>query len=113
VITVLSIALAAPLLFAAARKLSHDDDVVASYAKVGVAEHNLNRLAVVLIAGAVGLIAGLVWAPIGIAATIGVICYFVLAVGAHIRYRDLGRLPTPLLILLTAIAVLVLRVADT
>jgi hypothetical protein len=112
VITVLSIALAAPLLFAAARKLGHDDDVVASYAKVGVPEQNLNHLAVVLIAGAVGLIAGLVWAPIGIVATIGVICYFVLAVGAHIRYRDLQRLPTPLLILLTAIAVLALRVAD-
>jgi DoxX-like protein len=113
VITVLSIALAAPLLFAAARKLSHDDDVVASYARVGVPEQHLNRLAIVLVAGAVGLLAGLVWAPIGIAATIGVICYFVLAVGAHVRYRDLRRLPTPALILLTAIAVLALRVTDT
>jgi hypothetical protein len=113
VITVLSIALAAPLLFAAVRKLSHDDDVVESYARVGVPEQNLNRLAVVLIAGAVGLIAGLVWSPIGIAATIGAICYFVLAIGAHLRYRDVRRLPTPLLILLTAIAVLALRVADT
>jgi DoxX-like protein len=111
-VTVLSIALAAPLLYAAARKLSHDDDVVASYARVGVPEQNLNRLAVVLVAGAAGLIAGLVWAPIGIAATIGVICYFVLAVGAHFRYRDVRPLPTPVLILLIAVALLALRVAD-
>jgi hypothetical protein len=35
-IAVLSIVLAAPLIFAAIRKLSHRDDVVRSYRRVGV-----------------------------------------------------------------------------
>jgi len=43
------------------------------------------------LAAAVGLVAGL-WVPeIGLAACIGLIVYFLLAIGAHVRARDLGR----------------------
>ena len=54
-----------------------------SYAMVGVPEDKLNSLAVILLAGAAGLFAGLFWEPIGVAAAVGVVCYFVLAVAAH------------------------------
>ncbi len=109
-VVLLSVVLVAPLLFAAIRKLSHREEVVRSYAMVGVSEDKLNSLAVILLAGAAGLIAGLFWEPIGVAATVGVVCYFALAVAAHLRFHDEQHLATPLVILLLAAAVLLLRV---
>jgi hypothetical protein len=108
-VTVLSVVLAAPLILAAIRKLSHREEVVRSYAVVGVPEDRLNSLAVILLAGAAGLIAGLFWAPIGVAATIGVVWYFLLAVAAHIRHHDQRNLAAPLVILVLAVAVLIVR----
>jgi hypothetical protein len=111
VTAVVSILLAAALAFAAVRKLSHRPEVVASYTRVGVPEDRLNLLALILMAGAAGLVVGLVWAPIGIAAAIGVIVYFALALGAHVRADDLANLPTPAVIELLAVAALALRLA--
>jgi DoxX-like family len=110
-IAVLSVVLAASLAFAAIRKLGHRPDVVESYARVGVPEEKLGVLAFILLAGAAGLVAGLFWEPIGVAAMVGVVCYFVLAVAAHIRFHDERHLGTPVVILLLAVAALVLRVA--
>ena len=107
----ISILLAATVTFAAFRKLSHRTEVVRSYARVGVPEDKLDRLAVLLLAGAAGLLLGLAWAPIGIAAAIGLIAYFVLAVAAHVRADDLKNLPTPAAIELLALAALALRLA--
>jgi hypothetical protein len=109
-VTVLSAVLAAPLIFAAIRKLGHSEDVVRSYARVGVPEDKLDILALILLAGVAGLIAGLFWDPIGIAAALGLVLYFALAVAAHIRFHDWQPLPTPLVILALAAAVLIMRV---
>ncbi|NUT23431.1 MAG: DoxX family protein, partial [Hamadaea sp.] len=84
--------LAALLAYAAIRKLSHEPSVVASYARVGVPEERLNLLAVILFAGAAGVLVGLVWPPLGVAAGIGLVLYFALAVGAHVRFRDLAHI---------------------
>ena len=108
---VVSALLAAVLAFAAVRKLSHQPEVVRSYLRVGVPEEKLDYLAVILLAGAAGLVAGLFWAPIGVAAAIGVVCYFLLAIAAHIRAGDTEHLPTPVVIELTAAAGLILRLA--
>jgi hypothetical protein len=109
--TILSAVLAAILAAAAVRKLSHREEVVASYERVGVPPDKLNHLAFILLAGAAGLVLGLFWAPIGIAAGIGVSGYFVLAVVAHIRHHDERHLPTPVAIELLAVTALTLRVA--
>lgn len=109
--TVVSLLLAALAVFAAARKLSHRDPVVRDYLRVGVPPDKLNYLAFILLAGAAGLIAGLLWAPIGVAAAAGLVCYFSLAVAAHIRADDKKHLPTPIIMLALAIAALVLRLA--
>lgn len=106
---VVSILLAGLLVFSAVRKLSHRPEVVQTYKRVGVPEDQLNRLALILFAGAAGLVAGLLWAPIGIAAATGVIVYFALALAAHIRANDHKSLSTPVVIELLAIAALVLR----
>jgi DoxX-like family len=110
---IVSVVLAALLAVAAGRKLSHREHVVASYARLGVPEDRLNYLAVILLAGAAGVIAGLVWAPIGVAAAIGVVCYFVGAVVFHLRAREIRTLPTPVAFAVMAAAALVLRLATS
>jgi hypothetical protein len=107
---VVTVLLAAILAAAAVRKLTHREDVVASYMKVGVPEERLDHLAFILLLGAAGLLLGLAWAPIGIAAGIGVIVYFVLAIAAHVRHDDAANLPTPVAIEAIAVAALALRV---
>ena len=108
---VVSALLAALMAFAAIRKLSHRPEVVQTYERVGVPEDKLNYLAFILLAGAGGLILGVFWAPVGIAATIGGVCYFLLAIASHIRADDARNLPTPVAIELIAVAALVLRFA--
>jgi hypothetical protein len=110
VITVaVTAALAAAMVFAAIRKLTHDEAVVASYRRAGVPEEKLNYLAVVLLVGASGLIIGLAWAPLGIAAAVGAIGYFTGAIFAHIVADDTANLPTPVALLMTAVIALALR----
>jgi DoxX-like family len=107
---VVTILLAAVLTAAAIRKLTHREDVVAAYAKVGVPEERLNQLALILLLGAAGLLLGLAWTPIGIAAASGVVVYFVLAIAAHVRHDDAPNLPTPVAIEAMALATLALQI---
>ena len=104
---IVSVLLAALLVFAAIRKLSHRPEVVATYTRVGVPEERLDLLAWILLAGAAGLLAGLAWQPVGIAAGIGLVVYFLLAIAAHVRAGDLRNLPVPVVMELLAVASLV------
>ncbi|MGP3951358.1 DoxX family protein [Streptomyces sp. 7N604] len=106
-----SLVLAALLTYSATRKLSHEERVVQTYTRVGVQEDKLNYLAIILLAGAGGLLLGLIWAPIGIAAAIGLILYFITACTFHIRAKDTKNLPAPLVIALLALVALILRLA--
>ena len=106
-----SVLLAALLAWSAVRKLGHQEEVVRSYVRVGVPEDKLNTLAMILLAGTAGLILGLAWAPIGVAAAAGVVCYFLVAIAFHIRAHDMTNLPTPLTYAVLATAVLALRLA--
>ena len=104
--------LAAAISYAAARKLTHRPEVVAEYARAGVPEGWLDRLAVVLFAAAAGLLAGIAWRPIGIAAAIGLALYFAVAAGFHVRTRDFANVATPIALEILAIATIVLGVAS-
>jgi hypothetical protein len=106
---IISCLLAALAAYAALRKLSHRPEVVASYAAAGVPEERLDALAALLLAGAAGLVAGLLWAPVGVAAAAALVVYFLVAIAAHIRAGDSRNLPTPILMELFAVAALVLR----
>lgn len=108
---IVSLLLAALLVFSAIRKLGHRPDVVATYARVGVPEDKLGLLAIVLLAAAAGIAGGLFWAPIGIAAAAGTVVYFLGAVGAHLRAHDTKPLPVPLTAMVLAGVVLALRLA--
>jgi DoxX-like family len=107
---VLTVLLAAILAAGAIRKLTHRAAVVAGYAKVGVPGQRLNLLALILLLGAAGLLIGLAWTPIGVAAAVGVVVYFVLAIAAHVRHDDAANLPTPVAIEAMAVAVLALQI---
>jgi DoxX-like family len=109
---VLSALLALLMLYAAIRKLSHRPEVVATYTRVGVPEERLDLLAATLLAGAAGLLLGLVWAPLGVAAGAAIVLYFLVAIAAHIRSGDLEHLPTPIVMELLAIGATALRAAS-
>ncbi|HVV08877.1 DoxX family protein [Amycolatopsis sp.] len=104
--------LAAVLLSSAAAKLTKAEMVVDSLTGIGVSLKLFPFLAGCEIAGAAGLVAGIWWAPLGIAAAVGVVLYFVGAVGAHLRKRDLQGAQTPAVYLIFGIAALVLRVVS-
>jgi DoxX-like family len=108
--TIASIVLAGLVSAAAIRKLTHRPDVVRSYLEAGVPEDRLDLLAGVLLAGAAGLVLGLVWAPIGIAAAAALAVYFIAAVASHIRAGDAEHAATPVAFEAIAIAALALRI---
>ena len=108
---IVSTLLATALCASAARKLTHAPPVVESYARVRVPEARLNQLAAVLFAGAAGIVVGLWWLPIGVAAAVGLSCYFIVAVGFHIRARDLAHVLTPVALAVLAAVLAGLQIA--
>jgi hypothetical protein len=68
-------------------------------------------LGTLLAAGAAGLLAGLAVPALGTAAGIGLVLYFVCAIGAHVRARD-RRLGGAVFFLLLAAAALTTGLAD-
>lgn len=107
---VVSSLLAAVVTFSAAAKLTHRPAVVASYAAAGVPESWLNGLAALLLVAALGLIAGIVWPLAGLATACGLVIYFLLAVGFHIRANDTSHAVTPAVLAAVAVAVVALQV---
>jgi hypothetical protein len=107
---IVSALLAALMTYAAVRKLSHQPEVVASYTRVGVPEERLDLLAATLLAGAAGLLLGLLWTPLGIAAALAIVVYFLVAIAAHIRSDDFENVPTPIAMELVALAAAALRI---
>ena len=106
---VVSVLLAAALSYSALRKLSHRPEVVHTYLRAGVPEDRLDQLAIVLLAGAAGLLLGLFWAPVGLAAAACLVVYFLVAVTFHIRADDARHLAAPLVLALVAAVALALR----
>jgi ethanolamine transporter EutH len=64
-----------------------------------------------LLTGALGLVAGIVVAPIGIAAAACLVAYFALAIVAHGRHRDLANIVTPIVMLVLSAIALALALA--
>jgi uncharacterized membrane protein YphA (DoxX/SURF4 family) len=105
---VVSILLAALMAYSAVGKLTGNKSQLATMEVVGFPADRLWMLATVELVGAAGLIAGLFWWPLGIAAAIGSALYFVSAIVAHLRVKD-SHFIGALLPLALAIAALVLR----
>ena len=80
---------------------------------VGVPLRFFPILALLEVAGAVGLLVGIWLKPLGVAAAIGLVVYFVGAVASHIRRRDFvaGHIGPPVMMLAVATAALALSLA--
>jgi hypothetical protein len=110
-LVVVSLLLAGLLVLTATRKLAHGEATVAAYRRVGVPEGRLNALAFLLLLAGAGLVAGLWWRLVGIATAVGLVLYFVLAIGAHVRFHDVRHAPTPMVYLTLAVVALILHLA--
>lgn len=77
---------------------------------VGVPLKYFPLLAACEFAGAVGLIVGIWWPLIGIAAGVGLVLYFVGAVVSHLRVGDVKGIGSAAFMLVTAAGALALRV---
>ncbi|MBO3732355.1 DoxX family protein [Glycomyces niveus] len=73
---------------------------------VGVPDSWLPFLGFVKAAAAVGLAAGFWWRPLGIAAGIGLVVFFVLALALHVRERVFHNIAGPIGFLALSIAAL-------
>jgi len=105
---IVSALLAVTLVNSARMKLTRNEPVIDVMTRVKFPLDKLWLLAVAEVAGAVGLIVGLFWWPIGVAAAAGVVLYFVGAVIYHLRAHDMTLAPAAVLVLVS-IAALVLR----
>lgn len=107
---IFSALLAAVLLVSATGKFRKDPAQLKVMQTVGFPEDKLWLLAAAETAGAIGLVIGLVWWPLGVAAAIGVIAYFLGALSFHLRVRDWQLAPAAVL-LVAGVVALVLRLA--
>jgi len=109
---VVAVLLALALVMSARGKLVRDERQVAViHGTVNVPMSWFPFLATCELAGAVGLIVGLFYLPIGIAAAAGVVLYFAGAVIAHLRASDVRGLLSPLVPLVLGAAALALGLA--
>jgi hypothetical protein len=106
---IVGVLLALAVLVSAASKLTRNKQLVDGLTALGVPLGMFPFLAACEIAGAVGLVVGLWYPPLGIAAATGVVLYFVGAVGAHLRKSDFKGIPNAAVMLAVAIAALILR----
>jgi uncharacterized membrane protein YphA (DoxX/SURF4 family) len=109
---VAAILLSLVLLASARGKLVKDEKIVEGLSKAQVPLSWFPPLALTEIAGALGLLIGIAWRPLGIAAAIGVVLYFVGAVLAHIRAKDYAGAPVPATILVGAVVTLTFAIAS-
>jgi DoxX-like protein len=86
----------------AVAKLRRNERVVGGLAAAGVPASWFVPLALLNLAGAIGLWIGIAWRPLGIAAATGLVLYFAGALIAHLRTRDLKGMPVPAALLVIA-----------
>ncbi|MFC4040479.1 DoxX family protein [Dactylosporangium siamense] len=90
---------AALTLAAAAADLVRPQWILANMSRYGVPHAWLPLLGAVKAAGGLGLLLGLVAPVIGVAAAVGLVLYFIGAVGTVVRARCWSHLPAPGLLL--------------
>ena len=108
---VVAILLALMMCISASFKLTyHPAAVQAIHKVVGVPLNLLPVLAALEIAGGLGLVVGIFRPKIGVAAGIGLVCYFAGAFIAHVRVSDWAGITAPIFPFFHSVLALVLRV---
>lgn len=108
---VIAILLAAILVFSGLGKLRGDPRIVrVIHELVGVPMKYFPLLAACEFAGAMGLVLGIWWPLLGVAAGIGVVLYFVGAIVSHLRVGDVRGIGPAAFLLTMAAGALVTRI---
>jgi len=106
-----TILLAGMAAFSGVLKIRRDPRVVhVIHEVIGVPLRYFPLLAACEFAGALGLILGIWWLPLGMAAGIGLVLYFVGAVASHLRVGDAKGIGPAAFMLALAAGALVLRI---
>jgi uncharacterized membrane protein YphA (DoxX/SURF4 family) len=108
---VITIFFASMAVFSGIGKIRHDaHQVRVIHETVGVPLKFFPLLAACEFAGALGLLAGILWPPVGIAGGVGLVLYFVGAVVSHVRVGDFKGIGSAGFMLLVAAGALALRI---
>jgi DoxX-like family len=108
---IVTIIAAAANIFSATLDFIRFKQILVNMAKVGVPESWITMLGTLKAAGAVGLLVGMGVPPIGVAAAIGLVLFFIGAVITHLCAGDYS-FGLAVIFLLLAAAALVLRLAS-
>ena len=108
---VVTILFAAMVMFSGVGKIRRDaHQVRVIHEIVGVPLKFFPLLAACEFAGALGLLAGIAWPPLGIAGAVGLVLYFVGAVVSHLRVGDFKGIGSAAFMLVVAAGALTLRI---
>jgi len=108
---VITIFFAAIVAFSGVGKIRRDaHQVRVIHETVGVPLKFFPLLAVCEFAGALGLLAGMGWPPLGVAGGIGLVIYFLGAVVSHLRVGDFKGIGSAAFMLVVAAGALVMRI---
>ncbi|HKW33989.1 MAG TPA: DoxX family protein [Candidatus Acidoferrum sp.] len=106
-----TIVLAAIAAFSGVGKLRRDPKIVqVIHQVVGVPMKFFPLLAACEIAGALGLVLGIWWPVLGVAAGVGLVIYFVGAVVSHLRVGDMKGIGPAAFLLAVSVTALALRI---
>ena len=108
---VITILLAAMVLFSGVGKIRRDPRIVlVIHEVIGVPLRYFPLLAACEFAGAVGLVLGIWWPILGVAAATGLILYFVGATVSHLRVSDVKGIGPAAFMLMLSVAALAARI---
>jgi hypothetical protein len=108
---IVTILFAAIVAFSGVGKIRRDPRIVQVICEVvGVPLKYLSLLAAAELAGALGLVFGIWWPNLGVAASIGLVLYFVGAVVSHLRAGDFKGVGPAAFLLAVAAGALALRI---
>ena len=111
VYSVLAALMSLAMLGSAGAKLTRRTALVDQMAGLGVPVAILPFLGAAQIAGAAGLVVGIWWRPLGVAAAVGLLLYFIGAVGTHLRARDVKGVPPAAVLAVVSVGLLGLGAA--
>jgi len=108
---VITLVFAAMVAFSGLGKIRRDPKIMhVIHEVVGVPLKYFALLAACELAGALGLVLGIWWPAIGVAASIGLVLYFVGATVSHLRVRDVKGIGPAVFMLAVAAGALALRI---
>ena len=111
--TLVAVVLALMSVGTAVAKIRHLEPATSGLITAGVPTSWFVPLALLDLAGAAGLLIGIGWRPLGIAAATGLLLYFLGALGFHVRAKDYQGLPMPTVFTVLSAAALALGVTSS